>query len=160
MCDRREGFVFWNETNRCYRVYTQVGKEEKTCWKCLENTFTYFKGPCPEHAWLIPADDGSGGGSDLDSDSPSSPASSVISGPGGESLANPPPEDDVFCECRSGFHFDPESYTCQPGPPGLQTLGEGEYPGGGLTPRRRRPPIALPLLPYQTARWKKNIVSI
>ena len=24
VCDEREGFVFWNETNECYRVYSQV----------------------------------------------------------------------------------------------------------------------------------------
>ena len=37
VCDEEEGFVFWNETGKCYRVYTQ--------------------GPCPDNAWLIPADD-------------------------------------------------------------------------------------------------------
>ena len=37
VCDEEEGFVFWNETQKCYRVYTQ--------------------GPCPNNAWLIPADD-------------------------------------------------------------------------------------------------------
>ena len=37
VCDEQEGFVFWNETQNCYRVYTQ--------------------GPCPDNAWLIPADD-------------------------------------------------------------------------------------------------------
>ena len=37
VCDEQEGFVFWNETQKCYRVYTQ--------------------GPCPDNAWLIPADD-------------------------------------------------------------------------------------------------------
>ena len=37
VCDEEEGFIFWNETQKCYRVYTQ--------------------GPCPNNAWLIPADD-------------------------------------------------------------------------------------------------------
>ena len=37
VCDEQEGFVFWNETQKCYRVYTQ--------------------GPRPDNAWLIPADD-------------------------------------------------------------------------------------------------------
>merc|ERR1719443_1738015 len=37
MCDTAAGFVFWNETKRCYRVYSQ--------------------GPCPENAWLIPTGD-------------------------------------------------------------------------------------------------------
>ena len=36
-CDTAAGFVFWNETGKCYRVYTQ--------------------GPCPDNAWLIPTGD-------------------------------------------------------------------------------------------------------
>jgi hypothetical protein len=62
VCDEQEGFVYWNETQKCYRVYTQ--------------------GPCPDNAWLIPADD--------------------------------LPE--VFCECRSGYHFSPSQYACIPTP--------------------------------------------
>ena len=37
VCDEDEGYVFWNETKKCYRVYT--------------------KGPCPAHAWLIPSEE-------------------------------------------------------------------------------------------------------
>ena len=70
MCDEDDGYVFWNETQRCYRVYT--------------------KGPCPANAWLIP------------SEAESEPNSSTTK-----------KKKEVFCECRSGFHFDPDSYTCK-----------------------------------------------
>ena len=27
ICDEQDGYVFWNETGRCYRVYSQVRKQ-------------------------------------------------------------------------------------------------------------------------------------
>ena len=83
VCDEDEGYVFWNETKKCYRVYT--------------------KGPCPAHAWLIPSEEEEG----------------EDSGEG---------KKEVFCECRTGYFFDAESYTCKRS---IFALPELLYGGGG-----------------------------
>lgn len=72
MCDEESGYVFWNETSQCYRLYTQ--------------------GPCPKDAWLIPGEDTS----------------------------------DVYCECKTGFYFAPESYSCKESPV-IETIGLLSY---------------------------------
>lgn len=130
VCDEREGFVYWNETDQCYRVYTQ--------------------GPCPRHAWLIPGDDNQDVAPSPSSTSsgPSSPSDmgggvgvGVGVGSGNTALTV---DDNVFCECRAGFFFDAQSYTCRSAL--AAAAGAINGAGAGGVPVAR--PIKMSLLPY------------
>ena len=98
---------YWPPTRMCYEWYSQgpcgdsflfrfnkeTGKTECVCdedegyvfWNETKKCYrVYTKGPCPAHAWLIPSEEEDADG-----------------------------KKEVFCECRTGYHFDPESYTCK-----------------------------------------------
>lgn len=48
---------------------------------------------------------------------------------------------EVFCECRTGYHFDPVSYTCEKTITSVTPISPGPV-------AKRLEPLALPLLPY------------
>jgi len=87
-CDSGAGYVYWNETDGCYIPFTQ--------------------GPCPANSWLIPTD------TQLNPDQ-----NKIVTGYQ-QSLATAPAvpgsQLDIFCECRDGYHFSEENYSCEPIP--------------------------------------------
>jgi hypothetical protein len=111
---------YWPPTHMCYEWYSQgpcgdsflfrfnkdTGKTECVCdedegyvfWNETNKCYrVYTKGPCPSHAWLIPSEDKM---------PPPLTSSTALQ------LAKKKMKE-VFCECRTSYHFDPESYTCK-----------------------------------------------
>ena len=70
--------------------------------------YIYFQGPCPANSWLIPTD------TQLNPDQ-----NKIVTGLQ-QSLAPAPvvpgSQLDIFCECRDGYHFSEENYSCEPIP--------------------------------------------